>query len=131
MFYVVKLSTRFPMWLNCQLVSFSAPSASLREIFPTDLRRFFFDFFYVFYVVKLSTRFPLCALCVSARKIPRFTQLCAPPRKPLRPTARNMHLCTLRVKDLSSIFYSDNHYLIFFSGQCNHQIDNCKRFSSI
>jgi hypothetical protein len=32
----------------------------------------FFNFSYVFYVVRFSLRSLLCALCVSARKIPRF-----------------------------------------------------------
>jgi hypothetical protein len=42
------------------------PPRSLREKSLADfadLRRYFYDFFYVFYVVKFSLRSPLCALC--------------------------------------------------------------------
>jgi hypothetical protein len=72
------------------------------NIFPADLRRYFCDFFYVFNVVNFSSRFPLCALCVSARKIPSFLQLCAPSAKNSAPLCAK-HL-TSREKNLSQIY---------------------------
>ena len=46
------ISSMCSMWLNFLCVPFSASFASLRETFPKDFRRYFFDYLYVFYVVK-------------------------------------------------------------------------------
>jgi hypothetical protein len=91
-----------------QWKNFSQISLILADMLETFSRRFTLMNCIIFLADLADFRrsaFPiLCALCVFARKIPISTMLCAPPRNPLRSSARNINL---RVKKNLSQIYAD------------------------